>query len=399
MKKNISTSINQLLNPQQKKMYYFLMLLIVAATIGLQGWRTLFNNFAVDNLGINGFQVGAIQSVRELPGFLTFLMVFILLIVKEHKLSIYSLLICGASVILTGFFPSFWGLFFTTFLMSTGYHFFEATNRSLTLQYFDKRQSPIILGKQQSWKAVINIIIGIIILFTSTLVDIKWNFVLIGVLVIILALFSLRLNPVDKSLPPQKTKMVVKKKYWLFYVINFLSGARRQIFQVFAVFMLVEQYHFGIEKITALFILNNIITFFVAPIIAKSINRFGEHPVLTMEYGMMVLVFLGYAFIKNGWIIAAFYIIDNIFYTCAMGINTFFQKIGKPEDIAPSMSFGFAINHTSAVIIPVIGGLLWIYNYKIPFLLGVILSIASLILVQLIPSQIRKADKEAILTE
>ncbi|MCK9160780.1 MAG: hypothetical protein M0P00_09900 [Bacteroidaceae bacterium] len=379
-------------SPQQRKMYNFLLLLIIAATMGLQGWRTLFNNFAVDQVGINGFQVGVIQSFREIPGFLTFLVVYLLLIFKEHKLSIYSVMLTGLGVMLTGFFPTYLGIIFTTFLFSTGFHYFETTNKSLTLQYFSSQQSPIILGKQQSWKAITNIGVGILILITSRFLNLKWNFVLLGTAVIILSIIALFLSSVDRSLPIQKSHIVVKKKYWLFYALNLLSGARRQVFVVFAIFMLVEKYHFSVMMITLLFIFNNIIIYFTAPYIGKGINRYGERTVLTLEYSFMIIVFLGYSFVQNAWIIAALYIVDNLFFSCSISINTFFQKIGDKTDIAPSMAAGFAINHIAAVFIPVIGGLLWIIDYQIPFLIGVFLAIVSLFLVQLIPNAIRKAN-------
>jgi hypothetical protein len=54
---------------RKDRMYRYLLVLTVASAIGLQGWRTLFNNFAVEVAGLDGHQVGIIQSVREIPGF------------------------------------------------------------------------------------------------------------------------------------------------------------------------------------------------------------------------------------------------------------------------------------------------------------------------------------------
>ncbi|HHE55998.1 MAG TPA: MFS transporter, partial [Caldithrix abyssi] len=79
---------------------------------------------------------------------------------------------------------------------------------------------------------------------------------------------------------------------------------------------------------------------------------------------------------------ALLYILDHIFFNFAIAIRTYFQKIGEPQDIAPSMAFGFTVNHIAAVFIPALGGLLWILNYKIPFIFGAGLSIVSLSLIQ-----------------
>lgn len=91
-------------------MYRFLIVLTISSTIGLQAWRTLFNNFAVEVAGLEGVHIGVIQSVREIPGFLALLVVFMLLLIKAHRLSVLSILCLGLGVALTGLFPSYIGL-------------------------------------------------------------------------------------------------------------------------------------------------------------------------------------------------------------------------------------------------------------------------------------------------
>ena len=59
-------------------MYHYLLLLTIAAAVGLQGWRTIFNNFAVEKAGVDGLWIGIIQSVREVPGFLALMVIYIL---------------------------------------------------------------------------------------------------------------------------------------------------------------------------------------------------------------------------------------------------------------------------------------------------------------------------------
>ncbi|WP_321282030.1 MFS transporter [Marinifilum fragile] len=365
-------------------MYQYLMLLVIAATAGHQGWRTLFNNLAVDEVGINGFQVGIIQSVREIPGFLALLVVYLLLVIKEHKLSAISVLFVGVGVACTGFFPSFWGLVFTTLIMSVGFHYFETTNKSLTLQYFSLEDSPMVFAKQKSWTAVANVSMGAFIFGIAHVMSLQASFILIGAVVFALGIWAFFWKPADKNIVPQNKGMVLRKRYWLFYVLNFLSGARRQIFVVFAVFMLVEKYSYSVQDIAVLFVVNNIITYFISPFIAKGINKFGERKMLSAEYVSLIFVFLGYAFIDNAWIVAGLYIIDHIFFGFSMGINTYFQKTGDQKDIAPSMAVGFTINHISAVVIPVLGGMLWMIDPHIPFLAGAVLSVISLGFVQLI---------------
>ncbi len=146
-------------------MYLYLIILTISSTVGLQVWRTLFNNFAVEMAGLDGNHVGMIQSVREIPGFLALLAIYAILVIKEHRLSALSILVLGIGVAITGLFPSYVGLLLTTLLMSFGFHYYETTNMSLTLQYFDKGTSPWVFGKQRSIAAASSIAVGILIYF------------------------------------------------------------------------------------------------------------------------------------------------------------------------------------------------------------------------------------------
>lgn len=363
-------------------MYWYLLFLTIAVTIGFQVWRTLFNNYAVDEVGINGFQVGVIQSVREIPGFLALLVIYLLLIIKEHRLAALGTLVLGIGVVITGIFPTFLGLVFATLIMSLGFHYFETVNQSLTLQHFSFTQAPIVIGNIRSLGALTNICVGGIIWVLAKYIGLSSLFIGFGLLVILAALFAFTRNPVKKEMPPQQKKMIIKRKYWLFYVLNFLSGARRQIFVVFVVFMLVEKYQFKIEGVALLFILNNMINYFMAPLVAKGINKFGERLILSTEYLFLIIIFLAYAFIEDKTTLIILYVANNIFFSASMAINTYFQKTGEREDIAPSMAVGFTINHISAVVIPVIGGALWMMNWRIPFIAGACVAVLSLFFAQ-----------------
>ena len=181
---------------------------------------------------------------------------------------------------------------------------------------------------------------------------------------------------------PQKKKIVLKKKYWLFYVLNFLSGARRQIFVVFAVFMLVKKYEYSVQIITILFIVNNLIAWKLSPFVGKWINKYGERKMLTIEYASLFFIFMGYALIENQTVVTILYVLDHVFFAFAISINTYFQKTADKEDIAPSMATGFTINIIIAVVIPVIGGMLLMYNWRIPFFAGAVIALASLYFAQ-----------------
>lgn len=374
---------------QKNRMYLFLFILTVSSTAGLHVWRTLFDNFAVHKIHLNGSHIGIIQSVRELPGFLSLLVVYVLLILKEHRLSAISVLVIGIGITITGFFPSFYGLIFTTLIMSFGFHYFETTNQSLTLQYFDKQTAPLVFGKLRSYASASNIVSGMAIIALAPLLDFIQLYLIFGILIILAAFWALTRNPVDETLVPQRKQMILRSKYWLFYSLTFMAGARRQIFIAFAVFLLVKKFSFSVQEIAILFLLNNVINFFLSPFIGRCIVRFGERRVLSLEYFSLIIVFVSYAYVESKSIVALLYIADHIFFNFSMAIRTFFQKIADPRDIAPSMAVGFTINHAAAVFLPALGGMLWLIDYRLVFLTGALFSLISLVLVQLISTQVK----------
>ncbi|MEK6196529.1 MAG: MFS transporter, partial [Deltaproteobacteria bacterium] len=206
----------------------------------------------------------------------------------------------------------------------------------------------------------------------------------IGLSIVGVAIWGFFQKPEQTDIPLQRKKMVIRKKYWLFYFLTFMAGARRQIFIAFAVFLLVQQFEYSVKEVTILFVINNVINYYLSPLIAKSIMRFGERKVLSMEYASLIIVFLAYAFVDSRLLVAGLYILDHIFFGFGMAVRTYFQKVADPRDIAPSMAVGFTINHIAAVVLPTLGGLLWMVDYRIPFIAGACMSVVSLAAVQLI---------------
>jgi len=371
---------------EQRPMLRFLIVQTTASVVGLQCWMILFNNFAVEIAGLDGFQVGVIGSVREIPGFLALLAVFVMLVIREHRLSALSVIFLGVGTALTGFFPSFTGLIITTLIMSFGFHYYETTNQSLTLQYFDNATSPLIFGRLRSLAAATSILVGLLLFLMGLAFSYKVMFLLVGSLVAVAGIWGLLQDPTHRNLVPQHRKMILRRRYSLYYFLTFMAGARRQIFMAFSVYLLVKVFECTVTEITLLFVANNAVNFFLSPLIGRAIVSFGERRVLSVEYGGLIAIFLIYAFIDIKGVIVAMYILDHILFNFSIAIRTYFQKVADPQDIAPSMAVGFTINHIAAVVMPVIGGALWMVDYRIPFVVGAIFSMVSLLAVQRIPS-------------
>ena len=367
---------------KKNPIFLYLAVLTICSTVGLQAWLTLFNNFAVEIAGLDGNHVGVIQSVREIPGFLALLVVYVIMVIKEHRFSALSVLIMGFGLAITGLLPTYVGLILTTLVMSFGFHYYETTNMSLTLQYFDENASPWVFGKQRSYAAASSIALGLIIYILAFFMSFAQIYLLLGGLIMAAAVWALNQKPAQKEVVLQRKKMILRKKYWLFYFLTFMAGARRQIFMAFAVLLMVQKFHYSVQEVTALFVVNNVINYYLSPLIGKSIIRFGERKVLSLEYVSLVFIFMTYALTPSKWVVAGLFILDHIFFNFSIAIRTYFQKVGDPRDIAPSMAVGFTINHIAAVFLPAIGGFLWVVDYRIPFFGGTVMAAISFMAVQ-----------------
>jgi predicted MFS family arabinose efflux permease len=314
--------------------------------------------------------------------------VFILLIMREQTLALLSLLLLGLGVAFTGFFPSLLGLMVTTTLMSIGFHYFETTRQSLALQWLSKSEAPAVLGKllaAGSFAALVAF--GLIYLGVELGgLEMRWIYLIGGGLTVAIAAVAWASFPSFDNKTEQHKKLFLRKRYWLYYALTFMAGARRQIFVVFAGFLMVEKFGFDVAAVTLMFLANHLLNMVLAPRIGRWVGYWGERRALTVEYIGLILVFSAYAFVETAWIAVVLYILDHVFFAMAIAIKTYFQKITDPADIAATSGVSFTINHIAAVAIPAAFGLLWIISPAAVFLAGAAMAACSLGLARLIPA-------------
>jgi MFS family permease len=210
-----------------------------------------------------------------------------------------------------------------------------------------------------------------------------------GLITAAVAVFCLVAYPQFDSPTVQEKKFVLRRRYWLYYALQFMAGARRQIFVVFASFMMVERFGFEVHEITSLFLLTLVANMAAAPLFGWAVSRFGERRALVFEYAGLTVIFLAYGGIYMfGWgvaLAAALYVLDHIFFGLALAMKTYFQKIGDPADMAPTAAVAFTINHIAAVFLPAVLGYLWLRSPGSVFVLAAAMAAASLCLSLLVP--------------
>jgi len=387
--------------PPWRRPAVLLFVMAAAMPLAFSVWSALLNNFVVEAASFDGVKIGWLQSVREVPGFLAVGVIAVILFMREQVLGLVSLIVLGLAVAVTSHFPTFGGLLATTMISSLGFHYYETVNQSLQLQWLDRDKAPqtlgwiVAAGSAASLTAYGVIVVG----WRFFGLTYEATYLLGGGATVLIALFCFVAYPQFDSPTPQLKHMVLRRRYWLYYAMQLMAGARRQIFVVFAAFMMVEHFGFKVQDLTALFMINYLANIFLAPMVGHMVVRFGERNALAFEYLGLTMVFLAYGGIYFfGWgatLAATLYVIDHLFFAMAFAQKTYFQKIADPQDIAPTAAVAFTINHIAAVFLPVTLGYIWIVSPIMVFALAASMALVSLGLVLLIPRH-PKAGNETI---
>ena len=231
-----------------------LVIMSVAMTFAFATWMALLNNFVIERAYFTGKEIGILQSIREIPGFLAFTAVFLLLIVKEQAFAYISLALLGVGVAISGYFPSAVGLYLTTFLMSVGFHYYETVKQSLSLQWLSIEEAPSVLGKLIAVSSLASLIVYAFLWIAQSYFSFSYEtiYLLGGGSCLCLSLIMWLSFPTFKSVTPQRKHLILRKRYWLYYALTFMGGARRQIFTVFAGFLMVEKFGYSAVSYTHL---------------------------------------------------------------------------------------------------------------------------------------------------
>ena len=377
--------------PRWRRPEALLLLMAVASPLAFATWMALVNNFVVEKAAFDGFDIGVLHVVREIPGFLAFLVLYIILIMREQTLAILALILLGLFTALTSHFPTFYGLMMTTILASVGFHYYETIQQSLQLQWLSKDRAPQMIGWVVSAGSFGSLaVFGLIIIAWEGL---GWSYQAVyltgGGACIALAVGAWFLYPRFEAPVTQHKKMILRSRYWLYYALVFIGGARRQIFIVFAPFMMVERFGMEVHEITGLMLFNYLATIIFAPMAGWLVRVYGERFSLIVEYVGLFVVFALYAgiyfFHWGVWLAMALYVLDHLLFALAIAQKTYFQKIADPADQAPTAAVSFTINHIAAVGLPAPLGLLWLTSPGAVYGLAAVLALVSLTLSFLVP--------------
>jgi len=352
---------------------------------GFRIWQTMFNNFAVEEIGVRPVDIGWIQSLREVPGFLAFILGIITLFISEAKIMGFSIILLGIGIFLTGHVYTVPYFIMATVLMSIGFHFFVPCNSAIVMMLTKSKDAPKTMGQLRSIGAVAALTGSVIVYVLTGFLNYRQIFMLLGLILTAGGVVLLFMKGLKENLPLFR-KIKLRKRYGLYYVLAFLMGSRRHIFTTFAIFLLIKKFGISVQTTAILFMINSFINIFSLQVVGRLVGRYGERLMLSISFSLLILIFLGYAFINSLPVLFLFFIVDNILFGFNLALKTYFKKIVVSDDeITSNFSVELAINHLAALVIPVTGGIIWqAIGSQAPFLIGAGMLVISLVLMQFI---------------
>lgn len=338
----------------------------------------LYNNFLPAILGKGNYAgFGRVEAIRETPGILSAAMNGAVSHLPEPVVAALAIAVLGL-----GYAGYYWAtgvgsLIGMSFLWSCGFHAWAPLSGALGVSLAPEDSRGELLGKIASAGAVgtvagyLTIALAAVALHTDThsLHLYKWMYFAAGLVGLIGAAAVYRIShDVGCSLKP---RMIIRRRYGLYYILQALEGGRKQVFITFAAFVLVLRYHADPKTMAILLLINYVIAFAVAPTFGRWIDRIGERKVLSANYIALILVFIGYATISSIWGLYALFCLDNVLFTFSIALTTYVGKIAPENELTPTLAMGTTSNHLIAVVVPLIGFALWTrYGYQVCFVGG-----------------------------
>ncbi len=339
---------------------------------------TLFNNFIVERLGIEAQELGYVEALREVPGFLNAFFVALIIRLAPPLVGGISLAIMGLGLMAYVGVGSVTALAIYSVVWSIGFHCWIPIEQSLALSLSPDDNKGRWLGQLRSVHSI-----GMLLAIGACIVLMPYLrydglFIAAGAVTVLGSVALLGVRRYTRV--AGEKSFVLHRRYSLYYLLNFLQGCRKQMFITFAIFALVKVHGMPVETTMMLVLINQSLITLTGPSLGRMIDRYGERLMLSLSYIGLVFVFLGYAIIDHRPTLYVLYCVDNLIFFGGIALTTYIHKIAPAEDLKPTISMGITMNHVASVVAPVAGGIAWhLFGYQVIFLSGAFLAFISLL--------------------
>jgi hypothetical protein len=364
------------------------LLLLAAAiffvSLGFGFFESTFNNFAVNELNLTPRALGVLEAMRETPGFLNAFVSAATLHLAEPVVAGICLALMGLGFISLSRVRTTVGLIFWSVAWSLGFHTWGPVSSTIALGATTPGQE----GKTLGWLNSVGSLAGLAgvggVFLLSEHLHLRIFFVIGGLAVLVAAACASRVPPLQVT--EARPRLVFRRRYWLYYLLCFLDGWRRQMWYTFALFLLVREYHTSLRIVASLVFMGRLGSILAAPQIGKAIDRLGPRTVMSTGYVIIAAVFAGYCFVRVPLILRACYAFDYVLSNLGVGLTTYANQLAPQQDLRATLAMGTTANHVAAVIGPVLGGLVWQrFGYQTAFLSGLVTVLVFVALSLLLP--------------
>ncbi|MCR4424804.1 MAG: MFS transporter, partial [Firmicutes bacterium] len=367
-----------------KSRNWYLFLLgsaLLGLTVGLHD--PSFNNYLSEVHHVSPTIRGLLEFPREGPGCVIALLSGALAFLPDTRVASLAVVVWGLGLLgMALFSPTLGAMVVWMIAVSVGSHVYLPLTQSLGVavsgnervgrrlgQLAGATTAATILGAAFVWFGTRFLGVGYSVIFTAAA-----GFAFLGAL----CFLPMRVAPAPRAAASPR-RVASKRQYRLFYLLNILFGARKQVFLTFGPWVIVRVFGQPASTIAMLWMISSFLGIGFRPVLGRLVDTLGERKVLMGEAALLILICLGYALGANVTlagvvlglpIIYACFVLDHMLAAVTIARTSYLWKIAEdPTDMTPALSLGISLDHVVAMAVPALGGLAWTrWGYEYVFL-------------------------------
>lgn len=352
---------------------------------------SVLNNYLTDVHNLDASARGWLELPRELPGFLMmFLAGAMLMFFRETQMAALAMLFVMVGSIGLGFFSEGSAMLILLItIYSVGDHIIFTVEGPIGLKLARTGGEGKRLGQfggARNLGTITGVVtVYIVAKFLGDRYDLFFAMAAFWAMLAGVLYFKLKIGHNDG----RSRRLVVKKRYGLFYAISAIFGIRKQIFLVFGSWVLVSLHDVPVSTIALLYFIAASIGVVMRPLLGEVIDWLGERTVLAVDELLLLVICLIYAFASDLlpvpldlYLLYAAYVADNVLFALRVARTTYLQKIAEdPADITPTVSMGITIDHAVAMTLPIFSGYVWdTWGFRWVFIIAGAIALAGFFL-------------------
>lgn len=384
----------------------FIMLAVMSAAFGfaLNAHGGVVTNFFEDILHLKGPEFGYITAVREVGGLLLILLTAVLYRISLQRVTAGALVLLGIGYILFGYSTTFLNVIPWVVITSFGFHTVLQTQFSLGMSLTVESKSGAVLGRLNAigQAGTFAALVMVFIVFQFELMSYRTTFIVLGAVSLLAAAAVARFPHLHegqpRKLPPKRERLVWKRDYRYYYVLNVLDGARQQVFFSFGLWVLVNRFAFDVARVSLLLLAVAFLSMISSSWIGRKIDLHGEKLTISVINVAYVAALVGFALTGNALVASFFFLIYALIAPVStIAATTYVRKIAVPQDVAPTLAMGVTLLHATAIVVPVAAGfILNFVGYQIPFYIACLFAIGAIVVTRgLNPEKQKSTERRA----